>query len=100
MDNLLLTDEEIKEVIYMAIEIPDKDNDEGWKNKQRFQAVAKAQLSKVLNLLSEELEKMTVITEAELRDETGLMFGKKAKEEIDKVLQAQLNHDKEHWNSL
>ena len=39
----VLKDEEMIEVIYMAIEAPDKGNDEGWKNKERFRTVAKAQ---------------------------------------------------------
>jgi len=39
----VLSKEQLIEVIYMAIETPDRYNDEGWKNKQRFNAVSKAQ---------------------------------------------------------
>jgi len=41
----VMNEGQLIEVIYMAIETPDKDNDEGWKNKQRFRAVAKVQAS-------------------------------------------------------
>ena len=39
----VMNEEQLIEVIYLAIETPDKDADEGWKNKERFKAVCKAQ---------------------------------------------------------
>ena len=46
----------------------------------------------ILGLMGEELDKLTVIGDEELRLETGLSFGTKAQKDINRVLQAQLNH--------
>lgn len=39
----VMKEDQLIEVIYFAIESPDRDADEGWKNKQRFKAVVQAQ---------------------------------------------------------
>lgn len=39
----VMSEEQLIEVIYLAVETPDKDADGGWKNKERFRAACKAQ---------------------------------------------------------
>jgi len=47
----LLTDEQLSEVEYFAVESPDKDAPESFKKRERRRAIAQAQLDKILALL-------------------------------------------------
>ncbi len=42
-EDTVMGEGELIEVIYLAIETPDKDADGSWKNKERFRAVSRAQ---------------------------------------------------------
>ena len=42
-EDTVMSEGQLIEVIYLAVEVPDKDADESWKNKERFRAVCRAQ---------------------------------------------------------
>ena len=57
LGELLLTDEEIGEVVYMAIESPDKFDSNQWKEKEIRKCIAKAQLAKLQPYLQADKDK-------------------------------------------